>query len=374
MVEYDYLIVGCGLYGAAFARCAKERGYKVLIIDKRSHIGGTAFDNLCEGIMVHNYGPHIFHTNDNKVWDFVNRFSEFNNYVNTPLAYCGTDNTLYPLPFNMYTFNKMWSDVKTPLKAKEKIEEEIKRANITNPQNLEEEAVSLVGWDIYNKLIKGYTEKQWGCDCKDLPTGIITRLPLRFTYNNNYFNDKYQGIPIHGYTSMVENMIDGIEVKLDTNYLLNKEYFYSITKNVVYTGRLDELYNYRFGILKYRGCKWETTLHNTTNFQGTCVINYTTHEVPYTRAIEHKYFTCLREKEVNEIPITIVSREYPLLESEVKSDNSFYPINNRENNDIYQQYAELSKQDKKYILGGRLADYKYYNMDQVIKNVLNYWE
>ena len=362
---YDYLIVGSGLYGSIFAREATNRGYKVLVIEKRDHIGGNIYTEKINNINVHKYGAHIFHTNNKEVWDYVNKYVTFNRYTNSPVAnYKGE---LYSLPFNMYTFNKMW-DVVTPLEAKQKIEEQ--RKEITSePTNLEEQAISLVGRDIYEKLIKGYTEKQWGRDCKDLPSFIIKRLPVRFTFDNNYFNALYQGIPIGGYTKLIENLLDGIEVRLNTDYLSNKEEYNKLAKKIVYTGPIDAYFNYNLGYLEYRSVRFETEELDIDNYQGNAVVNYTDRETPYTRIIEHKWFEFGKDENNNEIPTTIISKEFS---SEWKiGDEPYYPVNDDKNNNLYKQLAD--KQDN-IIFGGRLGEYKYYDMDQVVEMVLRVCE
>ena len=360
---YDYLIVGAGLSGAIFAYEATKRGKKVKVIDKRDHIGGNIYCEEVEGINVHKYGAHIFHTSNKKVWDYVNQFAEFNNYINSPVA--RYKNELYNLPFNMNTFSKMWN-IATPQEAKDIIASQIADLNITEPKNLEEQALSLVGKDVYEKLIKGYTEKQWGRDCKDLPSFIIKRLPLRFIYDNNYFNDRYQGIPIGGYTKIVEKMLDGIEVRLNTNYLDNREEFDAMADKIVYTGMIDQFYDYKLGVLEYRSVRFETEELPMENYQGNAVVNYTEREVPYTRIIEHKHF------EFGKQPTTIISREYS---SEwKKGDEPYYPVNNDKNNALYQQYKELADKEHKVIFGGRLGGYKYYDMDKVIVAALEMCE
>ena len=360
---YDYLVVGAGLYGAIFAHEAKIAGKSVLVIDKRSNIAGNVFTEKVEGINVHKYGAHIFHTSDKKIWEYVNQFAEFNNYINSPVA--RYKNELYNLPFNMNTFSKMWN-IATPQEAKDIIASQIADLNITEPKNLEEQALSLVGKDVYEKLIKGYTEKQWGRDCKDLPSFIIKRLPLRFIYDNNYFNDRYQGIPIGGYTKIVEKMLDGIEVRLNTNYLDNREEFDAMADKIVYTGMIDQFYDYKLGVLEYRSVRFETEELPMENYQGNAVVNYTEREVPYTRIIEHKHF------EFGKQPTTIISREYS---SEwKKGDEPYYPVNNDKNNALYQQYKELADKEHKVIFGGRLGGYKYYDMDKVIAAALEMCE
>ena len=362
-MKYDYLVVGAGLYGAVFAYEAKKKGKTCLVIDKRDHIAGNIYCENVSGINVHKYGAHIFHTSDKKIWEYVNQFAEFNNYINSPVA--RYKNELYNLPFNMNTFSKMWN-IATPQEAKDIIASQIADLNITEPKNLEEQALSLVGKDVYEKLIKGYTEKQWGRDCKDLPSFIIKRLPLRFIYDNNYFNDRYQGIPIGGYTKIVEKMLDGIEVRLNTNYLDNREEFDAMADKIVYTGMIDQFYDYKLGVLEYRSVRFETEELPMENYQGNAVVNYTEREVPYTRIIEHKHF------EFGKQPTTIISREYS---SEwKKGDEPYYPVNNDKNNALYQQYKELADKEHKVIFGGRLGGYKYYDMDKVIEAALNQWE
>ena len=362
-MKYDYLVVGAGLYGAVFAYEAKKKGKTCLVIDKRDHIAGNIYCENVSGINVHKYGAHIFHTSDKKIWEYVNQFAEFNNYINSPVA--RYKNELYNLPFNMNTFSKMWN-IATPQEAKDIIASQIADLNITEPKNLEEQALSLVGKDVYEKLIKGYTEKQWGRDCKDLPSFIIKRLPLRFIYDNNYFNDRYQGIPIGGYTKIVEKMLDGIEVRLNTNYLDNREEFDAMADKIVYTGMIDQFYDYKLGVLEYRSVRFETEELPMENYQGNAVVNYTEREVPYTRIIEHKHF------EFGKQPTTIISREYS---SEwKKGDEPYYPINNDKNNALYQQYKELADKEHKVIFGGRLGGYKYYDMDKVIAAALEMCE
>lgn len=362
-MKYDYLVVGAGLYGAVFAYEAKKKGKTCLVIDKRDHIAGNIYCENVSGINVHKYGAHIFHTSDKKIWEYVNQFAEFNNYINSPVA--RYKNELYNLPFNMNTFSKMWN-IATPQEAKDIIASQIADLNITEPKNLEEQALSLVGKDVYEKLIKGYTEKQWGRDCKDLPSFIIKRLPLRFIYDNNYFNDRYQGIPIGGYTKIVEKMLDGIEVRLNTNYLDNREEFDAMADKIVYTGMIDQFYDYKLGVLEYRSVRFETEELPMENYQGNAVVNYTEREVPYTRIIEHKHF------EFGKQPTTIISREYS---SEwKKGDEPYYPVNNDKNNALYQQYQELADKEHKVIFGGRLGGYKYYDMDKVIAAALEMCE
>ena len=358
-MHYDYLIVGAGLYGAVFARETTDAGKKVLVIDKRDHIAGNIYTEKVEDINVHKYGAHIFHTNDRKVWDYLNRFADFNRYTNSPVAnYKGE---LYSLPFNMYTFNKMWGVI-TPDEAKLKIEEQKQEAGITEPSNLEEQAISLVGKDIYEKLVKGYTEKQWGRPCTELPSFIIKRLPVRFTFDNNYFNALYQGIPIGGYTDMVGKMLDGIEVRLNVDYLVNRDELYDIADRIIYTGPVDGYYDYRFGPLQYRSVRFETELLDVPNFQGNAVINYTDAETPFTRIIEHKFF------EFGTGPKTVISREYS---SEWKpGDEPYYPVNDAANSELYAKYKELADKESKVIFGGRLGQYKYFDMDVVVAEAL----
>jgi UDP-galactopyranose mutase len=357
---YDYLIVGAGLFGAVFANQAKKAGKKCLVIDKRDHIAGNVYCEKIEDINVHMYGAHIFHTNNKTVWDYVNEFAEFNRFTNSPVAnYHGE---LYSLPFNMYTFNKMWGVV-TPKEAEAKIEEQRKQAGITEPKNLEEQAISLVGKDIYEKLIKGYTEKQWGRPCTELPSFIIKRLPVRFTFDNNYFNAMYQGIPIGGYTKMVERMLEGIDVKLGIDYLKEKADLDAMADKVVYTGAIDAYYEYQYGALEYRSVRFETELLDMPNFQGNAAVNYTDRETPWTRIIEHKWF------EFGTQPKTVISREYS---SEWKlGDEPYYPVNDAKNEELYQKYKALAEKEKKVIFGGRLGEYQYYDMDMVIARALD---
>lgn len=355
-MKYDYLIVGAGLFGAVFAHEAKKKGKRCLVIDKRKHIGGNVYTEEMDNIQVHKYGAHIFHTSNRAIWDYVNQFAEFNNYINAPVAVYKDE--LYNLPFNMNTFSKMWN-IKTPQEAKDKIAEQIKSLNIREPKNLEEQALSLVGRDVYEKLIKGYTEKQWGRDCKELPSFIIRRLPLRFTYDNNYFNDRYQGIPIGGYTQLVKRLLADIPLQLDTDFFTLKNVEYD---RLVFTGQIDEYYQYRFGPLQYRSVRFETERLECDNYQGNAVVNYTEREVPYTRVIEHKHF------EFGTQPVTIISREYSLeWEPGVEP---YYPVNNEENNRLYEQYRALAAQEDKVTFGGRLGQYRYYDMDQVIEAAL----
>ncbi|MCR5778189.1 MAG: UDP-galactopyranose mutase [Lachnospiraceae bacterium] len=358
---YDYLIVGAGLYGAVCARQLTDADKKVLVIDKRSHIAGNVYTEKMEGINVHIYGAHIFHTNNKNVWEYVNRFSVFNRFTNSPVAnYKGE---LYSLPFNMYTFNKMWGVV-TPEEAAAKIAEQRKAAGIENPHNLEEQAISLVGTDIYEKLIKGYTQKQWGRPCVDLPAFIIKRLPVRLTFDNNYFNALYQGIPVCGYTKMVEAMLDGIEVRLDTDYFANKSELDSQAEKVIYTGPIDAYFDYRLGNLEYRSVRFETEVLDKPNFQGNAAVNYTDAETPWTRIIEHKWFEFGKDEEGNNLQKTVISREYS---SEWKlGDEPYYPVNDEKNGKLYADYKALADKETKVIFGGRLGEYKYYDMDQVI--------
>lgn len=361
---YDYLVVGSGLFGAVFAHEAKKCGKKVLVVDKRANIGGNVYTETVEGIHVHVYGAHIFHTNQKKVWDYVTQFAEFNRFTNSPVAnYHGE---LYSLPFNMYTFNQMWGVV-TPEQAAAKIAEQ--RAEIQGePRNLEEQAISLVGRDIFEKLVKGYTEKQWGRDCRELPSFIIKRLPVRLTFDNNYFNALYQGIPVGGYTQMVANMLEGIEVRLNTDYLANREELDRLAHRVVYTGPIDAFYGYRLGALAYRSVRFETELLDQPNFQGNAAVNYTDRETPWTRIIEHKWFEFGKDADGNDLPKTVISREYS---SEWKvGDEPYYPVNDAKNSALYAKYKELADAEKQVIFGGRLAEYKYYDMDAVIASAL----
>ena len=361
---YDYLIVGAGLYGAVFAQRAMEDGKSVLVIDRRDHVAGNVYTENVEGIHVHKYGAHIFHTNDERVWRYVQRFATFNRFTNSPVAnYKGE---LYSLPFNMYTFNKMWGVV-TPQQAAQKIEEQ--RREITGePKNLEEQAISLVGRDIYEKLIKGYTEKQWGRACTELPAFIIKRLPVRLTFDNNYFNALYQGIPMGGYTRMVKNMLSGAEVRLGEEYFGNKEKWDSMAKKVIYTGPIDAYFGYRLGNPQYRSVRFETELMDTPNFQGNAAVNYTDRETPYTRIIEHKWFQFGKDDEGHDLPKTVVSREYS---SEWKpGDEPYYPVNDEKNAALYREYKALADQESHVLFGGRLGEYKYYDMDQVIAAAL----
>lgn len=358
MKHYDYILVGAGLYSAVIAWHAKQAGKSCLVLERRSHIGGNIYCEEIEGINVHKYGAHIFHTSDRKVWDFVNSFVEFNRYTNSPVAnYKGE---IYNMPFNMNTFSRMWG-ISTPQEAKAIIDKQ--KSEITGePKNLEEQAIALVGRDIYEKLVKGYTEKQWGRDCSELPSFIIKRLPVRFTYDNNYFNDKYQGIPIGGYTQIVEKMLDGIEVRLNCDYFENKEELDKLASKIIFTGPIDQYYNYCYGELEYRSVRFENEVLDKENFQGNAVINYTEYEVPYTRIIEHKHF------EFGTQPKTVISREYS--DKWTKDKEPYYPINNEKNNELYSKYKELANKDEKVIFGGRLGQYKYYDMDKVIEEAL----
>ena len=361
---YDYLVVGSGLFGATFARQATEAGKKVLVIDKRPNIAGNIYTEDVEGIHVHKYGAHIFHTNDRRVWEYVTRFADFNRFTNAPVAnYRGE---LYSLPFNMYTFNKMWGVV-TPQEARAKIDEQ--RREITGePRNLEEQAISLVGRDSFEKLVKGYTEKQWGRDCKDLPAFIIKRLPVRLTFDNNYFNALYQGIPIGGYTKRVENLLAGIEVRLNSDYLQDRPQWDALAEKVVYTGPIDAYFDYSLGALEYRSVRFETELLDMPNFQGNAAVNYTDRETPWTRIIEHKWFEFGKDAQGNDLPKTVISREYS---SEWKlGDEPYYPVNDAKNGELYQRYKALADREEKVVFGGRLGEYKYYDMDQTIAAAL----
>ena len=359
-MKYDYLIVGAGLYGAVFAHEATKRGKKCLVIDKRDHIAGNIYTYECEGINVHQYGAHIFHTNNKQVWEYVNQFAEFNRYTNSPVA--NYNGEIYNLPFNMNTFNKMWGVI-TPAEAQAKIEQQRAEAGITEPKNLEEQAISLVGTDIYEKLIKGYTGKQWGRPCTELPAFIIKRLPVRFTYDNNYFNALYQGIPVGGYTQMVANMLGDVEVRLNTDYFENKAELDQLAEKVVYTGPVDAYFDYKLGTLQYRSVRFETETLDMENYQGNAVVNYTDSETPYTRIIEHKHF------EFGTQPKTVISREYSA-EWNV-GDEPYYPVNDDKNGALYTQYKELADKEENVIFGGRLGEYKYYDMDKVIEVALD---
>ena len=361
---YDYLVVGSGLFGSVFARQATDAGKKVLVIDKRPNIAGNVYTEKVEGIKFHKYGAHIFHTNNTQVWEYVNRFATFNRFTNSPVAnYKGE---LYSMPFNMYTFNKMWGVV-TPEEAAAKIEEQ-KKEITGEPQNLEEQAISLVGRDIYEKLVKGYTEKQWGRDCKDLPAFIIKRLPVRLTFDNNYFNALYQGIPIGGYTKLVENLLEGIEVRLNEDYLVDKEKWNNLAGKIVYTGAIDAYFDYSLGNLEYRSVRFENEILDMPNFQGNAAVNYTDRETPWTRIIEHKWFEFGKDENGNDLPKTIISREYS---SEWKpGDEPYYPVNDERNGELYKKYKGLADKEEKVIFGGRLGEYKYYDMDAVIASAL----
>ncbi|OOM80325.1 UDP-galactopyranose mutase [Clostridium sp. BL-8] len=358
-MKFDYLIVGSGLFGSIFAFEAKKKGKKCLVIDRRSHICGNIYSKEVEGIQVHQYGAHIFHTNNKEVWDYIKQFAEFNRYTNSPVA--RYKNELYNMPFNMNTFSKMWGTI-TPEEAKTKIREQIAKFGVSEPRNLEEQAISLVGRDIYEKLVKGYTEKQWGRRATELPSFIIKRLPIRFTYDNNYFNDRYQGIPIGGYTQIIEKMLNGIEVKINTDFFENREELEGIANKIVFTGMIDEFYEYRFGALEYRSLEFEHEILNEENYQGNAVVNYTEYEVPYTRIIEHKHF------EYGTQPKTVITKEYPAKWN--KGDEPYYPINNERNNEIYNKYKELANKENYVIFGGRLAEYKYYDMHNIIEQAL----
>lgn len=358
-MKYDYLIVGAGLYGAVFAHEASKKGKHCLVVDKRDHIAGNIYTKEREGIQVHEYGAHIFHTSDKRIWDYVNQFAEFNHYINAPVAVYRDE--LYNLPFNMNTFSKMWG-IRTPQEAKGIIAGQIADLKISEPHNLEEQALSLVGTDVYQKLVKGYTEKQWGRDCTELPAFIIRRLPLRFTYDNNYFNDRYQGIPIGGYTAMVEKMLEGVEVRLGVDYLEHKAELDSVAGQIIYTGQIDRYFGYSEGVLAYRMVRFEQEVLDCDNYQGNAVVNYTEREVPYTRIIEHKHFEFGTQSK------TVISREYP---SEWhKGEEPYYPVNDEKNNAVYKAYRKLAEKEEHVIFGGRLGEYKYYDMDQVIGRAL----
>jgi hypothetical protein len=358
-MKYDYLIVGAGPFGAVFAHEAKERGKRVLVIDKRSHTGGNMYCEKVEGINVHKYGAHIFHTSNKEVWDYVNQFCTFNNYINSPIA--NYKDEIYNLPFNMNTFNKLWGVV-TPQEAKEKIENQVKESNITEPKNLEEQAISLVGKDIYEKLIKGYTEKQWGRRCTELPAFIIKRLPVRYTYDNNYFNDKYQGIPEGGYNVIFDKLLEGIDVELNVDFFDKKRELLQKADKIVFTGMIDQYFDYQYGVLEYRSLRFEHETLDEENHQGNAVVNYNEREVPYTRIIEHKHF------EFEKQPKTVITREYP---AEWKQgDEPYYPVNNEKNAEIFKKYQELAQKEENVIFGGRLADYRYYDMHHVFERAL----
>lgn len=357
--SYDYLIVGAGLFGSVFAHEMKKKGKECLVIDRRSHVGGNIYCEEKEGIRIHKYGAHIFHTSDKKVWDYVNQFVEFNNYVNSPVAnYKGE---IYNLPFNMNTFSKMWGVV-TPAEAAAKIEEQRKAAGITEPKNLEEQAISLIGTDIYTKLIKGYTEKQWGRSCTELPAFIIKRLPVRLTYDNNYFNDRYQGIPIGGYNLLIEKLLKGIEVRLGIDFLTHRKEYENLAETIIYTGPIDAYYDYKLGELEYRGLHFETQRLEEENHQGVAVMNYTDRETPWTRIIEHKHFEFMKA------PVTYITKEYPA--DWHRGEEAYYPVNNEKNQALYQKYKALADQESRVIFGGRLGEYKYYDMDKVINSAL----
>lgn len=358
-MRYDYLIVGAGLYGSVFANIAKEHGKRCLVIDKRDHIGGNAYCEEIEGINVHKYGAHIFHTKDKEVWDYVNKFAEFNNYINSPIARIGDE--LYNMPFNMNTFSKMWN-VKTPAEAKVKIQSQIPSLG-REPVNLEEQAISMVGTDIYEKLVKGYTEKQWGRECNELPASIIKRLPLRFTFDNNYFNDPYQGIPVGGYTRMIEKMLDGTDVILNCDFFEEYRDFKKTADKLIYTGMIDEYFDYKLGHLEYRSLRFESRIEETDNYQGVAVVNYTGNEIPYTRVIEHKHFEFGTQFK------TVVTEEYPCMWK--PGMDAYYPINDEKNNEMYRRYEMLAKGEKDVIFGGRLGCYKYYDMDKVTRESMD---
>ena len=370
---YDYLIVGAGLYGATFAYEANKAGKKCLVVDKREHIGGNIYTENIDGINVHKYGAHIFHTNSKKVWDYINQFAEFNRYTNSPVAIY--KNELYNMPFNMNTFNKLWGVI-TPKEAKERIEAEKKQAGNIEPKNLEEQAICLVGKTIYEKLVKGYTEKQWGKRATELPTFIIKRLPVRFTYDNNYFNDKYQGIPIGGYTQIIEKMLNGIEVRLNYDFFEHKIELQNIANKIIFTGPIDKYYNYQFGELEYRSLRFETEILEEENFQGNAVVNYTDFEIPYTRIIEHKHFeygpSLGKTEEKNDLAKTIITREYP--DNWTQGKEPFYTINDEKNIKLYQKYKEIADRDTDVLFGGRLGEYKYFDMDKIIENALELYK
>jgi UDP-galactopyranose mutase len=361
---YDYLIVGSGLYGAVCAYELTKKGKKCLVIEKRNHVGGNIYTEQIEGINVHKYGAHIFHTSDKFIWDYINQFAEFNNYINQPVARYKDE--CYNLPFNMNTFTKLWRDVFTPQEAQKRIEEERAQYYTENPLNLEEQAINLVGKTIYEKLVKGYTQKQWGRECKDLPAFIIKRLPVRFTFDNNYFNDRYQGIPVGGYTKIIENMLKGVEVRCNCDFFDDKQGYLNMAKKVIYTGAIDRFFDYCLGALEYRSVRFETEILNMPNYQGNAVINYTAYDVPFTRIIEHKHF------EFGNQPKTVISREYS--SSWKVGDEPYYPVNDEKNNALYNKYKELADQNDKVIFGGRLGQYKYFDMHVVIKSALQMLE
>ena len=359
MKKYDYLIVGAGLFGAVFAQEAKKAGKKCLVIDRRDHIAGNIYTKEVEGIQVHEYGAHIFHTSNKEVWNYVNQFAEFNRYTNSPVAnYKGE---IYNMPFNMNTFNKLWGVV-TPKEAQEKIEAQKREYSVENPKNLEEQAINLVGPDVYTKLVKGYTEKQWGNRATELPAFIIKRLPVRFTYDNNYFNDNYQGIPMGGYTEMIAKMLEGTEVQLETNFLEQKEEYLGLAEKIVYTGMIDEYFDYCYGELEYRSLHFETEVLEEENYQGNAVVNYTEYEIPYTRIIEHKHF------EYGTQPKTVITKEYP--KTWAKGDEPYYPMNDEKNIELYEKYSQLAQKEGNVIFGGRLGQYKYYDMDDTVEAAL----
>ena len=369
MYQYDYLIVGAGLYGAVMAHELHKKGKHCLVIDRRDHIAGNIYCEEIEGIHVHKYGAHIFHTSNQKVWEYINQFAEFNNYINSPIAVYKDE--LYNLPFNMNTFSKMWG-IRTPGEAKEMIAKQVAECQITEPKNLEEQAISLVGTDIYEKLIKGYTEKQWGRPCTELPSFIIKRLPVRLTFDNNYFNALYQGIPVGGYTKMVSNMLGDVEVRLNTDYFDHKEEFDAMAEKVIYTGPIDAYFDYKLGELEYRSVRFETEVLDQPNFQGNAAVNYTDAETPWTRIIEHKWFEFGKDEEGNDLPKTVISREYS---SEWKlGDEPYYPVNDEKNGKLYEEYKKLAEKEENIIFGGRLGEYKYYDMDAVIAAALDMCE
>ena len=356
---YDYLIVGAGLFGSIFAYEAKKRGKNCLVIDKRPHIGGNIYTKEVEGINVHEYGAHIFHTSNHEVWEYIQQFATFNRYTNSPIARYKDE--IYNMPFNMNTFNKLWGVI-TPEQAKKKIEQQIKESGITDPKNLEEQAISLVGRDIYEKLVKGYTQKQWGRRCDELPSFIIKRLPVRFTYDNNYFNDLYQGIPIGGYTPIIEKMLEGIDIRLNCDYFSKRKELETIANKIVFTGMIDQYYDYCFGELEYRSLRFETEILESENYQGNAVVNYNEYEIPYSRIIEHKHFEYGKQEK------TVITREYPATWK--KGDEPYYPMNDEKNNCLYEKYKALADKENKVIFGGRLGMYKYYDMHHIISEAL----